>query len=303
MAGGISNLRYPYNTTPYATQGSPQNRAVPGGGGGGVVSGAPIQNPPTRDERLASEERTRQQQAEYEARQRQTFLDNQARGDATMQRDRDMMNAYSLQSQANMGLTGVQPGTNYTVVGPSSGSGSRSTSGTGSGGGGTPGAIPPELLAALQPQPPPPFPQPPPLPARTPLAQPTLEDPAQAFAAAKDVSGRQGVAAVRALRDLMTKRGMSDSGMETEEEANILSNVANYNVDADRAARSRNVDRQNEFALANAGLGSGERGQDASYGSNTFGTQAGYNANIYGTQAGQRNNALDALMRWYSLQY
>ncbi len=181
----------------------------------------------------------------------------------------------------------------------SGGSGTRNpSSGTGTGG---PGTIPPELLEAFKPLAPPTLPGAPALPARTPLAAPTLEDPAQAFAAAKDVSGSQGQAAIRALRDAMTARGMSDSGLENELGASILGQVATYNADADRSARTRNVDRMNEFALANAGIGSGERGQDTGYNSNTYGTQAGYGADIYGSQVSQRNNALDGLLRWYAL--
>lgn len=75
---------------------------------------------------------------------------------------------------------------------------------------------------------------------------------AKAFANAKNISGRQGQAAIRALHDTMTRRGMSDSGFEAEGEADILGNVANFNSDA--AFRSDLADDTRNWEAAQLGF-------------------------------------------------
>lgn len=55
---------------------------------------------------------------------------------------------------------------------------------------------------------------------------------AQAFARAKNISGRQGAAAIKSLRDAMSSKNMGDSGMEGELTADILSNMARFNTEA-----------------------------------------------------------------------
>lgn len=318
MAGMTPRGYYGYPTSPtsrYPVVGAtPRSAPTSTGAGmsGGIATGPAVLTPQGQATQNQQVRDSRNQQLSALEQQRQQQLATQAAQLALQQRQHAFQ-----QEQAAAGhqsaLLGNMDNYRETESNPNGvslrvGAGGGGTSGTGTrgpggSGGGTPPGIPPELLDALKPIPPPPFPTPPPLPPRTPYAQPTLEDPAQAFAGTKDISGRQGVAAVRALRDLMTRRGLSDSGMEAEQEAAILATVANANTEADRDARTRNVERLNQFALANAGLGSGERGQDTSYGANTFGSQAGYGASIYGSQTSQRNNALDALMRWYSRVY
>ena len=85
----------------------------------------------------------------------------------------------------------------------------------------------------------------PPAPINGPMP-PGLSGPSGAFSHAKDVSGRTGAAAIRALKDQMTRRGMSDSGMEAEGEANILGNVARQQADAEYGAVEKDYDQRFE---------------------------------------------------------
>ena len=73
---------------------------------------------------------------------------------------------------------------------------------------------------------------------------PKLSGASGAFSHAKDVSGRTGSAAIKALHDLMTRRGMSDSGLETAGEADILGNVARQQSDAEYGAVEQDAARQ-----------------------------------------------------------
>lgn len=65
-----------------------------------------------------------------------------------------------------------------------------------------------------------------------------------AFAHAKDVAGRVGNKAIEALRNSMTRRGISDSGLAAVGEANILGNVARQQSDALYDETQQNTARQ-----------------------------------------------------------
>ena len=73
---------------------------------------------------------------------------------------------------------------------------------------------------------------------------PQVPSPVSGFAHAKDVAGRQGNQAIEALRNSMTRRGISDSGMATMGEANILGQVARQGADAEYDAANVLNDRQ-----------------------------------------------------------
>ena len=73
---------------------------------------------------------------------------------------------------------------------------------------------------------------------------PRLSGPSRAFSHAKDVSGRTGSAAIKALHDLMSRRGMSDSGLETAGESEILGNVARQQSDAEYGAVEKDAAQQ-----------------------------------------------------------
>jgi hypothetical protein len=57
--------------------------------------------------------------------------------------------------------------------------------------------------------------------------------PSLAFSRAKDVAGRQGSAALSALKDVMSSRNMGKSSMEGRESANILSDLAQHLTDVE----------------------------------------------------------------------
>lgn len=65
-----------------------------------------------------------------------------------------------------------------------------------------------------------------------------------AFQQSKDIASRQGNKALEALRNLMTQRGMSDSGMSTVGEANILGNIARQAAEGDYRGREVDTGRQ-----------------------------------------------------------
>lgn len=92
------------------------------------------------------------------------------------------------------------------------------------------------------------------------IGAPQVPSTSGAFAHAKDVSGRTGNKAIEALRNSMTQRGISDSGMATMGEANILGNVARQQSDAEyQAANTDNTRQWNANQMAYQGdLGQNE---------------------------------------------
>lgn len=74
---------------------------------------------------------------------------------------------------------------------------------------------------------------------------PAAEQPSASlgFARAKDASGRMGAAALRAMRDEMTSRGISGSGVEADMTSGILGDVARGQSDA-AFQQSLEADRQ-----------------------------------------------------------
>lgn len=76
------------------------------------------------------------------------------------------------------------------------------------------------------------------------VPQPGVPSSSGAFAHAKDVSGRVGSKALEALRNEMSRRGVSDSGMATAGEANILGNMARGQADAEYQAANTDTARQ-----------------------------------------------------------
>lgn len=131
-----------------------------------------------------------------------------------------------------------------------------------------------------------------PPPARTPLPAPVLEDPRAAFGMAKDTAGRTTNAAIKALRDLMTSRGMSDSGMEAEGEALLVGDAARQMRQAEFDALTRNTDRQNDFSQFGYTGSSNERGTDMDY---TTAQQE--------LAERRRQTSLDAVIRLLGLRY
>lgn len=108
------------------------------------------------------------------------------------------------------------------------------------------------LMAKYAPSPAPVAPLAPPPQVAAPVAPTKAANTAKAFANAKNISGRQGQAAIRALHDTMTRRGMSDSGFEAEGEASIMGDVANFNSDA--AFRSDLADDDRTWEAAQLGF-------------------------------------------------
>lgn len=76
------------------------------------------------------------------------------------------------------------------------------------------------------------------------IPPPQVPSTKNAFARAKDVSGRTGNAALEALRNSFTQRGISDSGLAGMGEANILGNVARQQSDAEYEAANTDNTRQ-----------------------------------------------------------
>lgn len=114
--------------------------------------------------------------------------------------------------------------------------------------------------------------------APEPVAQSASKD--LGFARYKDKSGRIGKSALRAMKDIMTERGISDSGIELDKNAEILTGVAQGQADnayqqeleAERqAADFRKLgyqgdisQRANDMGLVGTGFSGGitQRGQD-----------------------------------------
>ncbi len=108
------------------------------------------------------------------------------------------------------------------------------------------------------------LPTPPQIPGPTPPTR--TAGTAQAFARAKDISGRQGAAAIKSLKDAMSSRNMGDSGMEAELTGNILSDIARFNSTA--AYNSALVDDDRTWEAAKLGFQGalGQRSTDMDFG-------------------------------------
>jgi hypothetical protein len=169
-----------------------------------------------------------------------------------------------------------------TAAGPGSGGG-----GGGGGGSETPAAPPLStedifgVLDRLKGETPPREERPAP-PNRVAMPTPAAEAPSASmgFARAKDQSGRIGNAALRALKDQMTERGISGSGVEGQLTSNILGDVArgqgeaafNQQLEADRQSWDAKqmgyqgdiTQRAQDLGLSSTGFQGGiqQRGQD-----------------------------------------
>jgi len=216
----------------------------------------------------------------------------QAQGDADADRARqtelDMTTANQLMANDMGGRTAGQYGYVYPPGGGSGGSGNGGNGGGNGGGGldldaliaklnqGLPTIQPPQQVNLAGTPPP-----------QVPLAE-------GMFAHAKDVSGRVGNKALDAFRSLMTKRGMSDSGLEAEGEANILGQVATQQSDAEYDQANLNNSRQwdaNKLAYA------GQMDQNATGYQGSMGQNAmGYNGGIQ-----QRGQDIQALLNLINL--
>jgi hypothetical protein len=222
-----------------------------------------------------SDQLTRQKQEELNQAER----DRMAMSAARLALDQ----SYGLAADANnpREITGTQMTiSNAGSYGGSSSSRSYgSSSGSGSGGGAMDTSAIEALIAKYAPSPAPVAPPPPPPQVAAPVAPTRAANTAKAFANAKNISGRQGQAAIRALHDTMTRRGMSDSGFEAEGEANILGDVANFNSDA--AFRSDLADDDRTWEAAQMGFQGAlsQRNSDMGY------LQSGYQGGI--AQRGQ----------------
>lgn len=101
-------------------------------------------------------------------------------------------------------------------------------------------------------------------PAREQAPTPTAQPPSQslAFARAKDQSGRVGNAALRALKDQMSERGLGDSGIEAQLSAGILGDVGRSQSDA--AFQQQMMAENQGWQAAQQGYQGGisQRGQD-----------------------------------------
>lgn len=186
------------------------------------------------------------------------------------QRARDSQ--YSMMGDPNNPRT--SNGLEMTISSPGGGGGSSSGS---RGGVQIGGGIYPDIssaFAAMQQQ----APQ---VPAPPRVGPPTVPSTSGAFAHAKDVSGRVGNKALEALRNQMTQRGMSDSGMATMGEANILGNVARQQSDAEYQAA--NIDNTRQWEANQLGY-QGDMAQN----------ELGYQGGIQ--QRGQNMNAFLALL-------
>ena len=94
------------------------------------------------------------------------------------------------------------------------------------------------------------------------MGAPQAPSSANAFAQAKDIAARQGNKALEALRDQMTKRGISDSGIAASGEAGILGGIAQQASRAAYDTAEQDVGRQWEAAQTGYRGDITQRGQD-----------------------------------------
>lgn len=232
--------------------------------------------------RKQTEEETRRRQAEITRKEQERMAMDAARNALETQR---MLMANSDNPRTTDGTTMTI--SNYGDVGGSASSrSSRSTGGSGSSTSYAAPAIDTAKIEAL-------LSKYSPSPVAAPVAPPSVAAPApptkqadtaKAFANAKNISGRQGAAAVRALHDLMTRRGMSDSGLEAEGESAILGDVLRFNSDA--AFRSDLADDERNWEAAQLGYQGALGQRNADMGFLTSGYQG---------QVQQRGQDLDRL--------
>ena len=115
--------------------------------------------------------------------------------------------------------------------------------------------------------------------------------PSLAFSRAKDVSGRIGNQAIRALKDQMSSRGMGGSGQEGELTAGILSDVGRYQSEAELRQAMTEEERAFQRAMAEYQGGITQRGQDLGF----LGGNYGGNITQRGQDYGGRNDAFQIL--------
>jgi hypothetical protein len=140
-----------------------------------------------------------------------------------------------------------------------------------------------------------------PSPVSAPSAPATIAAPtapsskANAFANAKNISGRQGAAAIKALHDTMSRRGFADSGMEVEGEAGILGDVANFNSES--AFKADLADDERTWDAAKLGFEGalGQRSDDMGL------ATTGYQGQI--AQRGQDLDKLNTLLAYATRRY
>jgi len=221
------------------------------------------------------------QQTEEATRKKQEELNQAERDRMAMEASRLALdNAKRLGSDPNSSITTTGNSQEVSNYGGGSSSYGRSSS---SGGGGAAGSMDlaaiEGLISKYAATPAPVAPPPAPAQVAAPVAPTRAAGTAKAFANAKNISGRQGTAAIKALHDTMTRRGMSDSGFEASGEADILGNVANFNSDA--AFRSDVADDDRTWEAAQMGFQGAlsQRNSDMGY------LQSGYQGGI--AQRGQ----------------
>jgi hypothetical protein len=133
---------------------------------------------------------------------------------------------------------------------------------------------------------PPPAPSPtvPPPTAPSTIAPPVAApvDQQMAFAKAKDSSSRIANAALRALRTNMTERGLTGSGIQAQNESDIMSSLAGVQSQALYNAAEKDADRQWDAAKTGYTGAIGQRANDMGL------TATGYQGGI--SQRGQDNS-------------
>lgn len=206
----------------------------------GMTRGAAVPgfNMPQPNTPMPASAQQKQLWADADAQQRQA---NQAYddGQAQLQRSRASDMAHMLMADPSNPRT--TDGTNYQISNGGGGGSASGSAGGSRGGVAIGGGVYPDVSALTQQlqsiigqnvQPPPR------------VGAPQVPSTEGAFAHAKDVSGRVGNKAVEALRNSMTQRGISDSGMATMGEANILGNIARQQADAQYQAANTDNTRQ-----------------------------------------------------------
>ena len=238
------------------------------------------------DNMLGSDQQRRMKRAEGEQSRIQTEDANRAAQDRLVQEEatRNQLNNQRTANDVAMQMLGNQDnprtstGLEFQVSSPGGGGGGvRSSGGMSIGGGVYPNVS--QLMKQFKSNLPKQV-SPPPR-----VAPPVVPDQSSGFAQAKDVSGRLGNKALESLRNMMTQRGISDSGLAGEGEANILGNVARQQADAEYEAGRTNTARQFE--------------------ANQLGYQGDLSQNAMGYQGaiGQRNNDLQLLLSMLSRIY
>lgn len=226
----------------------------------------------------------------------------------------------------NPGSVGVETTGASHLLTRGGGGGGGGPAGGGPGGGMTPAEIE-AMLAKMKPTPEP-IVQPPPIPGVQPLPRegpggsglPAGQfggaqfapgqggmgmdipaGPSPAFSRAKDVAGRQGTAAISALKDVMSRRGMGNSSMEGREGANILGSIAQHLTDVEFQDTTNREDRAFEAAKAMYEGNITQRGQDVNYLGTGRGQDVDYASNKYAGAVDQRGQNINQQSNWMNL--